>query len=239
MSSPDLIVIKRWTTKQYLLLTLAVLLILFLVAVGGYLYGISDGFKLNRVNSELNTIVSSLKKERDDLQRSLVMQKQISQVDKAANLHAGSSMDSQHQQIRELERELNFFRSIMAPEETEKGLQISRFNWQKLDERTYSWQLSLIQAGSQSRAISGVVKASLILLRGNEKVVLKLTNEDKSANFNYRFKYFQHLSGTIEIADNLVPVSINVVADPAINGQETVEKQFPWQSDEEKIANVE
>ena len=76
-------------------------------------------------------------------------------------------------------------------------------------------------------------------MRGNEKIVLALTNEQKTANFNYRFKYFQHLSGSIEIADNLVPISINVIADPAVNGQEVIEKQFPWQADEEKMANVE
>ena len=167
------------------------------------------------------------------------MLKQISKVDKAANMHAGNSMDSQLQKIRELERELNFFRSIMAPEETVKGLQISRFSWQAIEKGNFNWQLSLIQAGSQGRSLSGVVKAELVAMRGNDEVIIALINEQQAESFNYHFKYFQHLSGSISIADDLVPIAVNVIAKPAINGQPSIEKQFPWQTDEEKLANVE
>ncbi len=239
MASPELIVIKRWTRKQFTVLTIAIVLLLMAFSVVGYLLGIKDGISLRDENWQLTEKVSDLSIQLDEKNRQLVMQDQISKVDQAANLHAGTSMDSQHQQIRELERELKFFRSIMAPEESTKGLQISRFNWQQQDQNTFSWQLSLIQAGSQGRAISGFVNIELIAMRGKEKVVLPLLTEAQSDRFNYRFLYFQHITGSVSIAEDLTPISLAIVAHPTLKGQPSIEKQFPWQSDEEKVANVE
>lgn len=208
-------------------------------SIGGYLLGVEDAIRLYSDNNDLTSKTMQLTKDRDDTQRQLLMQKQISKVDKAANFHAANSMDLQLQQIHELERELKFFRSIMAPEETIKGLQISRFNWQQLDNSVLNWQLSLIQAGYQGRTLSGVVKASIVAMRGNEKVFLPLINEDKNERFKYRFRYFQHITGTISIAEGLIPIAVNIIAIPSVKGQSTQEKQFPWQSDEEKFADVE
>jgi len=239
MVSPELIVVKRWTWKQFLLLTVAVVLLLMLFLTSGYLLGNADGVGLRNKNQELFDLVQERTIQLEQTKRALVMQKQISKVDQAANQHAGNSMDMQHQQIRELERELKFFRSIMAPEESVKGLQISRFNWQQQEQNSVNWQLSLIQAGSQGRTISGFVNIELIAMRGSEKVVIVIFTEDKKDQFNYRFRYFQHLSGSITIADDLIPQSVKIVAHPTLKGQPSVEKLFPWQSDEEKIANVE
>lgn len=239
MVSPDLIIIKRWSVKQFVLLAVACLLLLALVAVTGYLFGISDALSLNQKNLQLSQQIDTLNQKLEEGERSLVMQQQISKVDKAANLHAGSSMDSQLQQIRELERELNFFRSIMAPEETAKGLQVSRFNWQAMENGEINWQLSLIQAGSQGRAISGVVTIELVAMQGNQRVTIPVTNNNQKTNFDYRFKYFQHLTGLLTVPEGLIPLSIDVVAKPALKGQQSVTKSFPWQTDEEKVANVE
>ena len=239
MVSPELIVIKRWTWKQFTSLIVTIVLVLSLFYVIGYIIGIKDGINLKVENEQLTTTVNEIRTQLDERKRQLVMQEQISKVDQAANLHSGNSMDSQHQQIRELERELNFFRSIMAPEESIKGLQISRFNWQQQEQNTFSWQLSLIQAGAQGNTVSGYVNIELIAMRGQDKVVLPLLTEEQSDRFNYRFRYFQHITGITTIAADLTPVSVAIVARPTLKGQPSIEKQFPWQSDEEKVTNVE
>ncbi len=238
MVSPDLIIVKRWTWKQFTALAVTVVLSLVLVSLSGYYFGVKDSVDFYNENQLLKVSQDKLTIEFNELQRKLVMQKQISEVDKAANLYAGNSMDSQYQQIRELEREITFFRSIMAPGETLKGLQISRFSWNQQQAEKFNWQLSLIQAGSQGRALIGEVQINLIALRGDEQVTIALTNEDAAKKFKYRFKYFQHLTGTVTIASDLNPISINVSVKPSA-GKPLIERQFPWQSDEEKIANVE
>ena len=130
MASPELIVIKRWTWKQFGFLAFAIAALLLLTATAGYLIGISEAIRLYEENNQLTIKANLLTSQADEVRSKLLMQQQISKVDKAANFHAGNSMDMQLQQIRELERELKFFRSIMAPEETLKGLQIARFSWQ-------------------------------------------------------------------------------------------------------------
>ncbi|MCP3675698.1 MAG: hypothetical protein GY829_14680 [Gammaproteobacteria bacterium] len=239
MVSPDLIVIKRWTWKQFTVLIIAAVLLLTLFLLMGFWLGHHDGIILRAEKKQLINTVNELTQQFEDSQRQLVMQKQISKVDQAANIHAGNSMDSQHQQIRELERELKFFRNIMAPEESLKGLQISRFTWQKQKTNIINWQLSLIQAGSQGLAVSGFANMELIALKDEKEVLVPLLTEDKKERFNYRFKYFQHITGSLVIEAGLVPVSIKITAHSKLKGQPSIEKRFPWQSDEEKIANVE
>ena len=245
MVSPDLIIIKRWTSKQFTVLAATILLILLVFSLSGYLWGVSDAIKLTSENESLLKQLNGLQFDQDATKRQLVMQKQISKVDQAANYHAGNSMDIQLQQIRDLERELTFFRSIMAPEESIKGLQISRFSWQEPDKGNFNWQLSLIQAGAQGRALSGFVKLNLVASKDGKEIIIPIINLEQETNkqqrdrYNYRFKYFQHLTGTLKIDEGLVPLFIKVVAKPAINGQQSIEKQFPWQADEEKLANVE
>jgi len=239
MASPELIVIKRWTWKKFASLLIAILLVLAIIFVVGYMLGDTDGVSLRNEKRELTETVKQVTDKLTESQRQLVKLTQMSKVEQAASIHAGNSMDSQQQQIRELERELMFFRSIMAPEESEKGLQISRFSWQQHNLETINWQISLIQAGSQGRTISGFVNVELVAMQDGEQKILHLTNEENNEKFNFRFKYFQHLSGNLKLNDDLAPISVNIVAYPTLKGQPIINRQFPWQPDEEKIANVE
>jgi len=238
MASPELIVIKRWTLNQFAVAAIVILLTVLIFFISGYLLGNTDGISLKNEKEQLNKTVEQLTQQLDENQRQLVKLTQISKVDQAANIHAGNSMDTQQQQIRELQRELNFFRSIMAPEESLKGLQVSRFSWQQQEQNTVSWQISLIQAGSQGRSISGFINIELVATQDDKPVILPFINEDKSERFNFRFRYFQHLTGSLKLKDGMVPSSVKIVAYPTLKGQPIIEKQFPWQSDEEKIANV-
>jgi hypothetical protein len=239
MDSSELIIVKRKTTKQQLLSAMMTVSVLVIILVAGYWVGNWDGLNLRNENSKLSDVINQMNEQLDNANVQLVKQMQISKVDQVANLHAGSSIDSQHQQIRELERELKLYRSIMAPAETVKGLQISHFNWQQQADNNYSWQLSLSQAGSQGRALSGFVSVSLVAMRGNEEVIVPIIKDEQNKRFGYRFKYFQHLTGNILVSEDLTPLSIKVVAQSTVKGQQSIEKEFPWQSDEEKIANVE
>jgi len=239
MIAPDLIIIKRWSGKKIGSSALALFLVLALLIFAGYLFGVRHALEIRNDNQILLQSNLDLATELEAINKQLVMQKQISLVDKAATLQAGTSLDSQYQKIRVLQRELTFFRSIIAPEESSKGLQISRFNWHKSDDGHINWQLSLIQAGSQGRLLSGAARLELVAMRGQQQVTLALKDIKNKLDFKYRFKYFQHLSGSFELAKDLVPISVNVSAKPTIAKQPTIEKQFQWQSDEEKIANVE
>jgi len=239
MVSPELIVIKRWTWKQFAFGIAAVLLVLNLIFFTGYMMGDADGISLRKDKQQLTQTVKQITEQLAESERQLVKQTQISKVDQAANVQAGNSLDSQQQHIRNLERELKFFRSIMAPEESLKGLQVARFSWQQQDEETVSWQISLIQAGAQGRSISGYVNVELLAMQGNKQVIIPLNNEKQVDRFNFRFRYFQHLTGNLKLSKDLVPVSIRVKAYPTLKGQPIIDKEFPWQPDEENLANVE
>ena len=238
MSTPDLIIIKRWTWQRYALAASLAVFIIAIFTTTGYLLGNRSGTELRDSNKALMAQVEQLNQELETARKQLVMTEQLSKVEQEANRQAGTSLDSQQQRIRELERELQFFRNILAPEESEKGLQISRFTWEESEDGQIGWQVSLIQAGSQGATISGTVGITVNALKNNEPVQITVTDDKDSDRFNYRFRYFQHLTGTVLLDKELVPVSAEVVVMPTAKGQQIVRQLFPWQLDEEKLANV-
>ena len=90
MVSPELIVIKRWTWKQFALGIAAVLLVLNLIFFTGYMMGDADGISLRKDKQQLTQTVKQITEQLAESERQLVKQTQISKVDQAANVQAGN-----------------------------------------------------------------------------------------------------------------------------------------------------
>ena len=239
MNSPDLIIIERWTTRRYLGYGALILLILVAIGLTGYFVGNQQGIAMSAENNDLKNRLAQTTAELTDARRQLVMANQLSKVEKEANRQAGSSLDTKQQRIRELERELKFFRDILAPEEAERGLKINRFQWSLADNGNLGWQVSLIQAGSQGATISGSLTITLNVLRNGQAEQVVVTDTENLDRFNYRFRYFQHVTGSFPLDKDVQLVSAEVKVMPTAKGQEILTEQFNWSADEEKLADVE
>jgi hypothetical protein len=239
MPSPELIVVERMTWQRRLGYICLALILLVIVGMTGFFVGNQDGISLRSEKASLENQVQALTEQLTDTKKQLVMLNQLKKVDQEANRQAGSSLDYQQQKIRELERELEFFRSILAPEEADKGLKISRFKWQKSEDGNLGWQLSLIQAGSQGATISGTVAININVLRNNAPETIIVVDESGKERFNYRFRYFQHINGSLAVDPEVKIISADIKVMPSVKGQQIISQQFQWPADEEKVANVE
>ncbi len=239
MSSPEYIVTEKWSKRRYIVTSISVLALVILLLVAGYFIGNRHSINLVDENSQLSTEIQTNADKIATLEKQLVMQRQINMVEQAANAEAGQSLDSQVQKIRELERELTFYRNILAPEESQRGLQISQFIRQEVSEDTVSWQVSLLQAGSTGNMMQGLATIDLIYRSNGNEERMQVLNASGNREFGFKFRYFQHLSGDLVLSDNMQPIALEITARQYGANSNPVTKRFEWdQTLEGAIANV-
>lgn len=240
MASPQFVVREKWQPAQYLLVGSIVVVTLVALTAIGYYIGNRHSLSLIATNEQLVEDLASSVEREENLQKQLVMQEQVNRVEQAANTEAGHSLEAQYQKVRELERELTFYRSILAPEESAKGLQISQFQHSTIDSSRLEWQVSLLQAGSTGSMLSGLATIDLIHLQNGVESRMPLLNKSGNREFGFKFRYFQHLVGEIQMTNDLRPVAFEVTARRYGPNSTPIVRRFEWeQTQEEAVANVE
>ena len=239
MSAPEYVVKQKWQQKHYVIAIIVSVFGVLVLLASGYYMGNRHSLQLISENQNLTAMTESQSENIDALENELVMQKQINKVEQATNAEAGQSLESQFQKIRELERELSFYRSILAPEESAKGLQVRAFQWLPVDENKIRWQVSLLQAGSTGRMLSGLATIDLIYMDNNQEVREPILNSSAKKEFGFKFRYFQNVSGELELSPQRQPVAFEVQAKQYGQGQTPITERFPWNPSQESITNVE
>lgn len=109
----------------------------------------------------------------------------------------------QHHKQRELERELRFYRSIMAPENSADGVSIEAVEVTPgLLARQYRLQLILTQLQKRKQSLKG--KSSIILIGVQDGKIVELDVAELLDNkhlFDFSFRYFQILDAEVTLPE--------------------------------------
>lgn len=210
------LVIKQQKTKPWYIGigSLVVLLFTATYLTGRYL-AISD---LSETKQQLALVEHELSETQlalDSLNERLVMQAQSAQVDNLSNQELINSVKSLQQNNKKLVEELTFYRKIMAPELDKDGLVIDAvrvFNSDKAN--VYEITTTLIQAGKQLQFLKGsiLVKVTGELDGQFREFDIRELGTFKTKDFQFQFKYFQNIQGTIELPGGFKAESIDVSA---------------------------
>ncbi|MEX0605049.1 MAG: DUF6776 family protein [Marinobacter sp.] len=205
-------------------------------AVGGYFIG----------SAEENFQPNKISEARDHLRGELegVRERQTGMQQKLINLERGHTIDQQalnqtrrtiaalETKISELESDLTFYKNIMAPSETSKGLQVDRFNiLTARDDRTFDFKLVLTQIGGNKNYISGLVAVNVIGIREGERELVALrdlSDDIDDLGVKFRFRYFQDVEGRMTVPPDFEPVEIQVVAQAQGPKSTQAERTFDW-----------
>ncbi len=166
-----------------------------------------------------------------ELEQQTIMLESSAQVDAQASEQIMETISNLQQHIDALEKELSFYRGIMAPEKDIKGLHVSDFTLEaKSDPKKFRFQLALTQ-----------VKQHDIFLKGDVTIVVRGTLNGKATQHNiteisnlqakdlvFTFKYFQHIGGEIVLPEGFEPRQVVITAATRGRGGQSVEKAFPW-----------
>jgi len=227
--SPQLVVHERDPLKHGLLIAL-----LFFVLIGlGYLvydYGHSradydyDSLQKNNkaLQERITVLVSEVEKTRDNL----VASESSSAIDKLAYSDVEKSLRDLQAEILELKEEVDFYRSIVAPRESARGLRIQRFNVTPSG-KGFRYKLVLTQVIKNNRITRGNIVMQVEGVRGgkSEKINLTSLSAKGQKKLDFRFKYFQSFEGDLIIPEEFTPSRVHV---KVVSNRVTLEKTFAW-----------
>ena len=235
-SQQERLVIRQYRPWERFRRNLYLLLFIAAIGVGGYFGGVYDSM----------SSISDLTAERDSLQDSLqdaertittltqrvgVLEKG-GEVDRKATEGIRQTVKELKAQISTLEEEVAFYKGIMAPSADDKGLRISKIDLQPLETKgRYRYSIMLTQVADNSSYISGLAAVNFVGLQTTEKVILPLRDMDSSVTdlgVKFRFRYFQEVSGEIQLPDNFTPEQVQVVLQSTGSKAQRVEQTIDW-----------
>ena len=227
--SPQLVVHEHDPLKRGILIGLIVLVLIGL----GYLiydYGHSradyDYDGLEEQNSVLEQRISQLVIEIEKTRDELVANQSSSEIEKLAYGEVDQSLRTLQSEVLELKEEVAFYRSIVAPRESARGLRIQRFNVVQAG-KGFRYKLVLTQVIKNSRVTRGNVVMQIEGVRKGKAVKLNLTSLSAKGQkqLDFRFKYFQSFEGDLIMPEDFTPSRVHVKVS---SNRVTLEKTFAW-----------
>ncbi|MGO1462841.1 MAG: DUF6776 family protein [Marinobacter sp.] len=216
--------------------TLILLAFTVIAAVAGYAAGLAQGgFRFTNAeasNERLEDQVATLEANYREARQKLVNLERGKLIDEQALNQARTIIVDLESRAGDLKSDLTFYRNIMAPSETSKGLQVDRFSLASDRQAgTYNFKLVLTQVGNNKSYISGLVAVNIIGMRGDEKEVIALrdlSQDIEDLGVKFRFRYFQDVEGKLALPSGFEPLEVQVVAQAKGRKSAQAERTFNW-----------
>ncbi len=219
-----------------LAVTAIVLGVVGVLLAASYYYGKEAGLSLkvaavrerDTLQKQLNESASIIKNLRQGI-ADLSLGKE---VDTKANEEVRLSVESLQQDIADLKEEVRFYKSVLMPNVSEKGLRIERLDVKATaDPKKVRYHLLLTQVVDKHEYIQGGVEMQLVGKRNNKQVSIPFNEAAhlEDVPIRFRFRYFQNIDGELTLPDDFTPVEIMVVANSTGRNGRRLERRFDWQ----------
>jgi len=235
MKSPQLIISEHDPLKRGVL-AIAIIVVL---AVGGYLlydYGREqaqvDFISLVNERDQVNAQIEKLTAELDGMQSKLVLSLRGNEIDKQAYSEVGNSLNDLQTEILELKKEVAFYRSIVAPRESSRGLRVQRFKISPTDKNgAFRYRLVLTQVIKNTRITRGDIAIQVEGVKNGKHHVMKFADisAEKIKKLRFKFKYFQSFEGDLIIPKGFVPSRVSIKVN---SNRVKLDKTFSWSGEE-------
>lgn len=216
--------------------TVILLAFTVIAAVAGYAAGLAQGgFRFTSAeasNVRLEDQVATLKANYRKARQKLVNLERGKLIDQQALNQARTIIVDLESRAGDLKSDLTFYKNIMAPSKTSKGLQVDRFSLTSDRQASaYDFKLVLTQVGNNKSYISGLVAVNIIGMRGEEKEVIALrdlSQDIEDLGVKFRFRYFQDVEGKLALPSGFEPLEVQVVAQAEGRKSAQAERTFNW-----------
>jgi len=216
--------------------TLILLAFSVAAAIIGYAAGMAQG------GFRFSTAEESRERLTDQVQQFRTQNRKMSQ--QIVNLERGRAVDGQalndarrtivglETKLASLQSELVFYKNIMAPSESSRGLQIDRLALRSAGAAgVYDFMVVLVQRGDNKNYLSGSANVDVIGRRNEEREIIALkdlSGDVEDTDIKLRYRYFQEVKGRLQLPDDFEPLSIQVTARRDGAGSALVERTFDW-----------
>ncbi|MDZ7747445.1 MAG: DUF6776 family protein [Halofilum sp. (in: g-proteobacteria)] len=155
-------------------------------------------------------------------------------IEREARERLRGVIEAREGRIAQLQEELAFYRNLVSPSEMEPGLHIRRLSLRAVDgaARLYEYELVLTQINSSDRYVSGRIDLSVRGRRGGDAATVELADlaTDEEPETEFRFKYFQTLTGRISVPQGVEPDRLRLRVAPSGGRLESLEEDYSWDS---------
>ncbi|HCG69457.1 MAG TPA: hypothetical protein DE147_03310 [Gammaproteobacteria bacterium] len=165
--------------------------------------------------------------ENTQLQSKLTDNELIIDTQKYTSVALRDELTELHKNKAILETELGFFRKIMTPGATRKGLHVERFDVRTKEGSGFVLEATLIQVAERPRVVTGSVVVKIEGTRNGEPEILSSNDlANSSEKLDFRFRYFQQLEQSVELPADFQPLRVRVAV--VANKKTPVETEYSW-----------
>lgn len=198
----------------------------------GKLRGVDELAGLRTEHAILKKRYRKLYKDAAQLREQVAILERSSQIDHLAALDVKADLGQLEQELQAAREEVEFYRGIVAPGDVQPGLRIHRFTLEEgAAPREYHYDLVLTQLKHNDRYITGSVdwKISGSMLGEKGELALAGVTNPPARQLNFRFRYFQELSGRITLPEGFEAEQVILSIKPEDEGKSPlVEQAFDW-----------
>ena len=198
----------------------------------GKLRGVDELAGLRTEHAILKKRYGKLSRDAAQLREQVAILERSSKIDHLAALDVKADLGQMEEELQAAREEIEFYRGIVAPGDVQPGLRIHRFT---MEEGTapgeYHYDLVLTQLKHNDRYITGVVdwKISGSMLGEQGELALAGVTNPPARQLNFRFRYFQDLSGQITQPEGFEAERVILSIKPEGKGKlPPVEQAFDW-----------
>ena len=188
-----------------------------------YLAAVDQAARLSGKNADLEKSDAELSERIVQLEHKL-------QIDRVAYDKLTKTLNDSSVYISELRSDLDFYQSIISPEDNKPGVKVHEFTLVSTQNpAVFKYKLTVVQALNHDNVVNGRVGILLDGQRQGEPA--KVSFEDiGGGSGKLRFRYFQNLAGEITLPDGLLPQQVAVNLDVKAGKKKVAQedKVFQW-----------
>ena len=225
-----MMVVSR-TPVRRLLSVVAVAGTVAAAALAGYLLGVRQS-GVDRDHLEyIEGRAGVLELELEGANRQLADANLGREVDRRALAIHRDEMTELRATVGQLREQLAFYRRLMDGSSPESNLQIADFELIGAEGTdSYRFRVLLTRPTEDGERIRGHLKLEVAGLRAGREQVLALPEISDMGRYplEFRFRYFQRLSGSLKLPDDFLPLRVTVRLTSRGEGATRVERTFAW-----------
>lgn len=187
-----------------------------------------DFFTLQAQQADMHAQLRQLGGENDTLRERNTVLERERQIEGQAFDEMKRSTRLLQEELLELKEEVAFYRSIVIPSESARGLRIQTFHLDhEGQKRVYRYTLVLTHVAKGQRVAEGRIAMTVEGFHHGERKTLSLSDlsDGQDDTLSFRFRYFQNFEGDIVLPEGFSAqrVRIKVSAEGV-----RIEKTFDW-----------
>jgi hypothetical protein len=219
----------RWFLGFIVIIALVATAIWFAYEQGRRIAGF-DASDADRVVTAQQVEIETLQANLAEYRRQAAMLERNSKIEDDTSGQLKKSLKEAQNEALELKKELAFYKSIVAPEQSKPSLVIQTIKLKQDQSGEYDYKIMVSQQGRNESFARGTVDVSIEGTQQGAKQVLALNtvSEEVKNPMKFGFKYFQDFTGKLKLPEGFKAEFMRVKVNPKSKTLDSVDEKFPW-----------